>query len=111
MPGGLEARRPVSRAAPRQVLPFMSRNEAPQQPARKRRLWLTCRGARLQDGGKQRGDDGEHPPRAPAPRGFPARSGGREGEAAAGRQSQGAGGAGRGSYLCVMVQPPDPSST
>lgn len=79
--------------------------------ARKRRLWLTCRGARLQDGGKQRGDDGEQPPRAPALRGPPARSGGREGEVAVGQRGQGSGAVGRGSYLCIMVQLPDPSST
>lgn len=79
--------------------------------AHNRRLWwLTCRGARLQDDGEQRGDDGEQPPWAPVLRGPPERSGGREGEEAAGRQRPGRRGSGRGSYLGAMVQPPDPSS-
>lgn len=72
--------------------------------------WLTCRGARLQDCGEQRGDDGEQPLRAPVLRGPPERSGGREGEEAAGRQRPGRRGSGRGSYLGAMVQSPGPSS-
>jgi hypothetical protein len=83
-PGGPRARRLCAAPSKYSLLcPGMRRRST--RARKPKRLWLTCRSAGLQDSGEQRGDDGEQPPRAPALRGPPARSGGREGEAAARR--------------------------